>query len=116
MSSSLTDLKKISLYCARLALSFGVRCQSHAHKYQACGTYQRKTPTLSTWEVARKSPVGEKETLVATVCVLNPSMSRPDGISKVRMIESRDVVTSHRESGENVCTRSIIKPECMDVI
>jgi hypothetical protein len=41
--------------------------------------------------------------LVATLPVLNASMRRPLGTSNVRMIESRDVVTSQRESGENAC-------------
>lgn len=63
----------------------------------------RKTPTLSTCEVARKSFVGEKERLVATLGVLNASIKRPVGISNVRMIESRDAAISQRESGDKVC-------------
>jgi hypothetical protein len=62
----------------------------------------RKTPTLSTCEVARKSFVGEKERLVATLGVLNASINRPVGISNVRMMESKAAATSHRESGEKV--------------
>lgn len=62
----------------------------------------KKTPTLSTCEVARKSFVGEKERLVATLGVLNASINRPVGISNVRMMESNDAATSQRESGEKV--------------
>jgi len=62
----------------------------------------RKTPTLSTCEVAKKSFVGENERLVATLGVLNASINRPVGISNVRMTESRDAATSQRESGEKV--------------
>lgn len=69
----------------------------------AGGAYHKKTPTLSTCAVARKSPVGEKETLDATLVVRKPSINRPEGTSKVRMMESREVVISHRESGEKVC-------------
>ena len=66
------------------------------------GTYQRCTPRLSTWAVARKSPVGEKVTLVAIELVRNASTSRPVGISNVRIVESSDVAINHLESGENV--------------
>jgi len=59
-------------------------------------------PRESTWAEARKSPVGEKDKLVATVEVRNASISLPVGISYVRIIESREVVISHRESWENV--------------
>ena len=62
----------------------------------------KKTPTLSTCEVAKKSFVGEKERLVATLGVLNASINRPVGTSNVRMTESNDVVISQRESGEKV--------------
>jgi len=62
----------------------------------------RKTPTLSTCEVAKKSFVGENERLVATLGVLNASINRPVGISNVRMTECRDAATSQRESGEKV--------------
>jgi hypothetical protein len=41
--------------------------------------------------------------LVATLGVRNASISWPVGRSNVLMTESRDVVTSHLESGENVC-------------
>lgn len=64
-------------------------------------TYQRYTPTLSTCAVARKSFVGENAILVATLDVRKASIRRPVGTSYVRMIESNDVVTSQRESGEN---------------
>jgi hypothetical protein len=40
--------------------------------------------------------------LVARLDVLKASIKRPVGISNVRIMESRDVVTSHLESGENV--------------
>lgn len=59
-------------------------------------------PTLSTCAVARKSFVGENEMLVATLEVRNASISRPVGISNVRITESREEATSHRESGEKV--------------
>jgi len=45
--------------------------------------------------------VGEKEILVAILGVRNASISWPVGISNVLIIESRDVVISHRESWEN---------------
>jgi len=57
-------------------------------------------PRESTWAEARKSPVGEKDRLVATLEVRNASISWPVGISNVRIIESKEVVTSHRESWE----------------
>ena len=41
--------------------------------------------------------------LVATLDVRKRSISRPVGMSNVRMMESMEVVTSHLESGENVC-------------
>lgn len=68
-------------------------------------TYQRYIPTLSTCAVAKKSFVGENVILVATLDVLNASIKRPVGTSNVRIIESNEVVTSHRESGENACRR-----------
>jgi hypothetical protein len=43
--------------------------------------------------------------LVAMLGVLKASIRRPVGRSKVRMMESIDAVTSHRESGENACFR-----------
>ena len=46
--------------------------------------------------------MGENDTLVATLEVRKASMRRPVGISNVRMIESSDVVISHRASGEKV--------------
>jgi hypothetical protein len=55
-------------------------------------------PREPTWAEARKSPVGEKDKLVATLEVRNASISWPVGISNVRIIESKEVVTSHRES------------------
>lgn len=70
-------------------------------------TYHKYTPTLSVCDVARKSFVGENATLVATLGVRKASMSRPVGMSKVRMMVSSDVVTSHLESGEKVCGGSI---------
>ena len=39
--------------------------------------------------------------LVATFDVRKASIKRPEGISNVRMTESKDVVISQRESGEN---------------
>lgn len=64
--------------------------------------YQRYTPTLSTCEVAKKSPVGEKDTLAATLAHRKPSSSLPVGMSNVLIVESREVAISQRESGENV--------------
>lgn len=61
----------------------------------------RYIPTLSTCAVAKKSPVGENEMLVATLVVRNTSIKRPVGISNVLMIESRDDVINHLESEEN---------------
>lgn len=46
--------------------------------------------------------MGEKEILVATLDVLNASIKRPVGTSKVRITESTPVAISHLESGENV--------------
>ena len=66
------------------------------------GTHHKKTPRLSTCDVARKSFVGENEMLVATLDVRKRSISLPVGMSKVRITESSDVVMSHRASGENV--------------
>src|ERR1700690_3342563 len=63
-------------------------------------------PTLSTCAVAKKSFVGEKERLAATLDVRNASIRRPVGTSNVRIIESREVVTNQRESGENVWSLS----------
>lgn len=74
------------------------RTLSPNHKY---------TPTLSTCEVARKSFVGENVMLVATLDVRNRSIILPVGMSNVRIIESIEVVTSHLESGENVCTLQV---------
>lgn len=39
--------------------------------------------------------------LVAMLDVRKTSIRRPEGISNVRIIESRDVVINQRESGEN---------------
>ena len=80
--------------------------------------YHRKIPTLSTWDVAKKSLVGESEILVALLGVLNASISRPDGMSNVLMIESRDVVTSHRLSAEKVYSElaDIKKSACLRTI
>jgi hypothetical protein len=64
-------------------------------------TNHRYIPTLSTCAVARKSPVGENEILVATLVVRNTSIKRPVGMSNVLMIESRDDVINHLESEEN---------------
>jgi len=69
----------------------------------------RKTPTLSTCEVARKSFVGENEMLVGTLGVLNASINRPVGMSNVRMMESRDATTNQRESGEKVYAVSSVR-------
>ena len=65
-------------------------------------------PTLSTCAVAKKSFVGENAILVATLGVLNASIKRPVGTSNVRITESSEVVTSHRESGENACQRRLL--------
>jgi len=62
--------------------------------------YQRCTPRLSMCAVARKSPVGEKVMLVAIDAVRNASISRPVGMSNVRIVESREEAVSHLESGE----------------
>jgi hypothetical protein len=59
-------------------------------------------PTLSTCAVAKKSFVGENAMLIAILDVRNASIRRPVGISNVRIMESKEVVTSQRESGENV--------------
>jgi hypothetical protein len=59
-------------------------------------------PTLSMWAVAKKSPVGENDMLVATLAVRKASIRQPEGMSNVLIIESSDVVISHRESAENV--------------
>jgi hypothetical protein len=45
--------------------------------------------------------------LVATLGVLNASISRPVGISNVRITASKDPATSQRESGEKVYTASL---------
>lgn len=55
-------------------------------------------PTESTCDDARKSPVGEKDMLVATLGVRKASISWPVGISKVLIMESREVAISHLES------------------
>jgi hypothetical protein len=65
-------------------------------------TYQRCTPRLSTCAVAKKSPVGEKVTLVAMELVRKASTSLPVGMSNVRIVESSEVAINHLESGENV--------------
>jgi hypothetical protein len=65
-------------------------------------TYQRCTPRLSTWAVARKSPVGENVTEVAIELVRKASTRRPVGISNVLMVESKEVAINHLESGEKV--------------
>ena len=55
-------------------------------------------PTLLTWEEAKKSPLGEKVTEVATLFVRNASIIAPVGKSKVRITQSAEVATSQRES------------------
>lgn len=68
-----------------------------------CALFAHKnTPTLSTWEVAKKSFTGENAILVAILGVRNASIKPPVGMSNVRITESRDVDTIQRESGENV--------------
>lgn len=47
--------------------------------------------------------MGENDRLVATLDVRKASINRPVGMSKVRIIESKELVTSQRESGEKVC-------------
>lgn len=49
--------------------------------------------------------MGENDILVATLAVRKASMRYPEGMSNVLMIESSDVVMSHRESEEKVCVR-----------
>lgn len=61
----------------------------------------RCIPTESTWQVARKSDVGEKATPVATLAILNASTSCPVGRSYVLITASCEVVMSHLESGES---------------
>jgi hypothetical protein len=72
-------------------------------------THHKYTPTLSACAVARKSLDGENEMLVATLLVRNASMRSPLGISKVRMMESKEDATSQRESGENVCGDALVR-------
>ena len=74
-------------------------------------TYQRYTPTLSTWAVAKKSLVGENDILVATVVVRKASINLPDGMSNVLIIESSDVVMSHRESDEKAYMAIVMRQE-----
>jgi len=74
-------------------------------------TYQRYTPTLSTWAVAKKSLVGENDILVATVVVRKESINLPDGMSNVLIIESSDVVMSHRESDEKAYMAIVMRQE-----
>lgn len=92
-----------SEYCARFALYIHLSEKDREGR-RPTSTDHRYTPTLSTCEVARKSFVGENVMLVATLDVRNRSIILPVGMSNVRMIESIEVVTSHLESGENVCT------------
>ena len=94
--------KETSAYCARFALRFHTYKLTFTNPYCYFLAYQRYTPTLSTCEVAKKSPVGEKDTLVATLAQRKASISLPVGISNVRIVESREVAISQRESGENV--------------
>ena len=82
--------------CPRVSVSILKPCWSKLRH-----AYHRNTPTLSTCAVARKSPVGLNDMLVAMLVVRNASTNRPVGMSKVRMVESMDVVRSQRESGEN---------------
>jgi hypothetical protein len=49
--------------------------------------------------------------LVATVAVRKTLMRRPDGMSNVLMIESSDVVMSHRESDEKAYAVILMRPE-----
>lgn len=74
-------------------------------------TYQRYTPTLSTWAVAKKSLVGENDILVATVVVRKASINLPDGMSNVLITESSDVVMSHRESDEKAYVAIVMRQE-----
>lgn len=74
-------------------------------------TYQRYTPTLSTWAVAKKSLVGENDILVATVVVRKASINLPDGMSNVLITESSDVVMSHRESDEKAYMAIVMRQE-----
>jgi hypothetical protein len=49
--------------------------------------------------------VGENDMLVATLAVRKASIRRPEGMSNVLIMESSDVVISHRESEEKVYAR-----------
>jgi hypothetical protein len=89
---SQVDIRELSPVCPRRQLA---PCMEER-------TNQRCTPRLSTWAVARKSPVGENVTDVAIELVRKASTRRPVGISNVLMVESRDVAINHLESGENV--------------
>ena len=104
MSSSVILRNEMSVYWARFALRQCHRIVPIVQR-NAKWTYQRYTPTLSTCAVAKKSLVGENDTLVAILAVRKASIRRPEGISNVRIIESSDVVMSHRESEENVYAR-----------
>jgi len=97
-SSSTTLWNDTPEYCALLALYFNDKYESPPHfRVRA---HHKYTPTLSTWAVAKKSFVGENAMLVATLGVRKASIRHPVGRSKVRIVESRELATSHRESGE----------------
>lgn len=95
-------------FCILSSVSPKVNHEQSKNMIRERNTYHRYTPTLSTCAVAKKSFVGENAILVATLDVLNASIKRPVGTSNVRIIESNEVVTSHRESGENACRRRLL--------
>ena len=59
--------------------------------------------------MARKSPVGERETDVAIVSEEKQSTMHPVGRSQVRILESSDVDMIHLASEEKVCCTSKVK-------
>mmetsp|Transcript_16266 Transcript_16266/g.25780 ORF Transcript_16266/g.25780 Transcript_16266/m.25780 type:complete len:306 (-) Transcript_16266:1949-2866(-) len=62
---------------------------------------QRNIPTLLVCAVARKSPRGENAKETGAAENSSQSISRPDGISNIRMPPSIQLVASHLLSGEN---------------
>ena len=55
--------------------------------------------------------MGENDILVATVVVRKASINLPDGMSNVLIIESSDVVMSHRESDEKAYMAIVMRQE-----
>lgn len=56
---------------------------------------QRYTPTLSVWHVPTKSPDGDMDRDVTARSNWSQSMSRPDGTSYIRTVQSADADSSH---------------------